>query len=68
MCPNKGDCGAGVMSDRKALARAIAARTTPRFIEIKEEKRDRRPIVLGPDEMRSVEKERARLLRLLIED
>ena len=29
------------MSDRKALARAIAARTTPRFIEIKEEKRDR---------------------------
>ena len=32
------------MSDRKALARAIAARTTPRFIEIKNEKRDRRPI------------------------
>ena len=54
-----------VMSDRKALARAIAARTTPRFIEIKEEKRDRRPIVLGPEQMRLVEKERARLLRLL---
>ena len=53
------------MSDRKALARAIAARTTPRFIEIKEEKRDRRPIVLGPEQMRLVEKERARLLRLL---
>ena len=53
------------MSDRKALARAIAARTTPRFIEIKEEKRGRRPIVLGPDEMRLVEKERQRLLRLL---
>ena len=25
------------MSDRKALAREIAARTTPRFIEIKKE-------------------------------
>jgi len=28
------------MSDRKALAREIAARTTPRFIEIKKEKRE----------------------------
>ena len=36
-----------VMSDRKALARAISARAAPRFIEIKEEKRDRRPIA-GP--------------------
>ena len=34
------------MSDRKALARAIATCTAPRFIEIKEEKRDRRAIVL----------------------
>ena len=30
-----------------------------------DEKRHRRPIILGPDEMRNVEKERARLLRLL---
>lgn len=37
------------MSGRIALAREIAARTTPRFIEIKPEKRDRRPILLnGP--------------------
>ena len=55
-----------VMSDRKALARAIAARTPPRFIEIKKEKRDRRPIVLGPNEMRLVEKERERLLSRLL--
>ena len=55
------------MSDRKALARAIAARTTPRFIEIKEEKRDRRPIILGPNEMRNFDKERERLIRLLDE-
>ena len=34
LSPNKGDCGAVVMSDRIALARAIAARTKPRFIEI----------------------------------
>ena len=53
------------MGDRKALAREIAARTTPRFIEIEEEKRDRRQIILGPNEMRNVEKERERLLRLL---
>ena len=66
--PNKGDCGAVVMSDRKALARAIVARTTPRFIEIKDEKRDRRPIILGPNEMRNVEKERERLIRLLDAD
>jgi hypothetical protein len=51
-----------VMSDRTAVARAIAARTTPRFIEIKEKKRNRRPIVLGPDEVRVVEKERKRPL------
>ena len=66
--PNKGDCGAFVMSDRKALARALAARTTPRFIEIKEEKRDQRPIILGPNEMRNIEKERERLIRLFDED
>ena len=36
--PNKGDCGAVVMSDRIALARAIAARTKPRFIEIPRER------------------------------
>jgi len=54
-----------VMSDRTAVARAIAARTTARFIEIKEKKRNRRPIVLGPDEVRVVEKERKRLARLL---
>ena len=53
------------MSNRKALARAIAARTTPRFIEIKDEKRDRRPIVLGPNEIRIIDKERERLIRLL---
>ena len=53
------------MSDRKALTRAIAARTTPRFIEIKEEKRDRRPIILGQNEMGNVEKERELLIRLL---
>jgi hypothetical protein len=41
----------------------MAARTTPRFIEIKKEKREWRPI-LGPKEMRNVEKERKRLLRL----
>lgn len=58
----KGDCGAVVMSDRKALAREIAARTTPRFIEIKKE--EWRPI-LGPNEMRNVEKELKRLARLL---
>ena len=34
---NKGDCGAAVMSDRIALASAIAARTKPRFIEISRE-------------------------------
>jgi hypothetical protein len=49
-------------------ASEIAARTTPRFIEIKEEKRNRRPIVLGANEMRNVEKERERLLRLLEDD
>ena len=53
------------MSDRKALAREIAARTTPRFIEIKEEKRDRRPIILWPDDVRRAEKVRKRLARLL---
>ena len=56
------------MSDRKALARAIAARTTPRFIEIKKRSGTAGRFVLGPDEMRLVEKERKRLLRLLIED
>jgi hypothetical protein len=46
-----GNYGALLMSDRKALAREIAARTTPRFIEInKEEKTDRRPIMLWPDD------------------
>ena len=35
---NKGDRGAVVMSDRIALARAIAARTKPRFIEIPRER------------------------------
>jgi hypothetical protein len=43
------------MSDRKALAREIVARTTPRFIEIKEEKIDRRPIMLWPDGVRRAE-------------
>ena len=33
------------MSDRKALAREIAARTTAPFIEIKKEKREWRPNV-----------------------
>ena len=33
-----GDYGAVVMSDRIALARAIAARTKPRFIEIPRER------------------------------
>jgi hypothetical protein len=44
------------MPDRKALARAIAARTTPRFIEIKRERRKRgftkeelRRLRYGPD-------------------
>ena len=36
--PKKGDCGAMLMSDRIALARAIAARTKPRFIEIPRER------------------------------
>jgi hypothetical protein len=53
-----------LMSDRKALAREIAARTTPRFIEIKEERRDRRPIMLWPDDVRRAEKVRKRLARL----
>ena len=42
------------MIDRKSLAREIAAGTTPRFIEIKREKGPWR--VLGPEEMRNVEK------------
>ena len=46
----------GEMSDRKALAREIAARTTPLFIEIKKVKWD---------EMLNVEKVRKRLARLL---
>jgi hypothetical protein len=29
------------MTDRKALAREIAARTTPRFVELKPERRKR---------------------------
>jgi hypothetical protein len=49
------------MSDRKALARKIAARTTPRFIEIKKE-REWRPIA---DEEKRFAKERRRLARLL---
>jgi len=36
--PNKGGYGAFDMSDRIALARAIAARTKPRFIEIPRER------------------------------
>jgi hypothetical protein len=32
------------MSDRKALARAIAARSKPRFIEIKPERRRKSPL------------------------
>lgn len=54
----------GVMSDRKALAREIASRTTPRFVELKEERRDRRPIMLWPDDVRRAEKVRKRLARL----
>jgi hypothetical protein len=38
LSPKKGDCGAEVMSDRIALARAIAARTKPSFIEIPRER------------------------------
>ena len=38
LSPKKGDYGAVVMSDRIALARAIAARTKPRFIEIPRER------------------------------
>ncbi len=64
-CPQGRPWGA-VMIDRKALAREIAARTTPRFIEIKREKGPWR--VVGPEEMRNVEKVRKRLLRLLDED
>ena len=52
-------------SFRSALAREIAARTPPRSIGKK--KREWRPI-LGPKEMRNVEKERERLLRLLDDD
>jgi hypothetical protein len=44
------------MSDRKARAREIAARTTPRFLEIKRERRKRgftkeelRRLRYGPD-------------------
>jgi hypothetical protein len=62
-----GNYGALVMSDRKALAREIAARTTPRFIEIKDERRDRRPIMLWPDDVRRAERVRKRLARLLEE-
>ena len=47
------------MSDRKALAREIAARTTPRFIEIKKEREWR------PDDEKRFAKERRRLARLL---
>ena len=43
LSPKKGDYGAVVMSDRIALARAIAARTKPRFIEIPREKRKTLP-------------------------
>ena len=49
------------MSDRKALAREIAARTPPRFIEIKKE-RDWSPT--AHDEERAA-KFRKRLARLL---
>jgi hypothetical protein len=52
------------MSDRKALAREIAARTTPRFIEIKEEKRT---FVRRPHDDRGEAKVRKRLARLLDE-
>jgi len=37
LSPKRGDYGAVVMCDRIALARAIAARTKPRFIEIPRE-------------------------------
>ena len=49
------------MSDRKAFAREIAARTTHRFIEIKKE-REWRP---NPDDEQRFAKERRRLARLL---
>jgi hypothetical protein len=49
------------------LAREIAARTTPRFIDIKEEKIDRQPIMLWPDGVRRAEKPRKRLAGLLEE-
>ena len=35
------------MSDRKALARAIAARSKPRFVEIKRERQRQPSIVRG---------------------
>jgi hypothetical protein len=46
-------------------SREIAARTTPRFIEIKEEKKDLRPIMLWPDDVRMAAGVRKRLARLL---
>jgi hypothetical protein len=60
-------CKSSPMSNRKALAREIAARTTPRFIEIKVEKQDRRPIMLWTDDVRRAENVRKRLARLLEE-
>jgi hypothetical protein len=56
------------MNDRKALARAIAARTPPRVVEIKRERGAGR-IVLCPTDMLAIaqgrwaEKERERLMR-----
>ena len=38
LSPKKGDYGAVVMSDRKAVAREIDTRTQPRFIEIPRER------------------------------
>jgi hypothetical protein len=42
----------GRMSDRKALARAIAARTKPRFIEIPRERRSKVPFT--EEELRAI--------------
>ena len=49
------------MSDRKALAREIAARTTPRFIGIRKE-RDWSPTVDDEKRTAKVQKPLARLL------
>jgi hypothetical protein len=60
------------MCDRVALARAIAARTKPRFIEIKRERRSKMPFT--EDELsamrggRTAEEYRWRLIREWGED